>query len=189
VRTFYNVLPKSGTHIIQVHRNLLHKHIGLYDDNGQFLKPERITAKINGFHGDCTGHIPYSNHVESWLVDHNYRHVFIYRDLRDVALSLSEYVKNKKHQQSEFNVLLGEGKRLSDKDDVLLWSIYLVGKWWELFKPWVSKADSVYTFEELRGAALLLGKENKSVTFRTGQKGGWQYKFQPHHRRAAEEVF
>ena len=188
MKTLYNVFPKSGTHIIQIHRGLLHKHIRLFDDDGEFLEPRRITNMIKGYRGDCTGHIPYDKHIEDWLHDHNYRHVFIHRDLRDTALSLAAYVKSAQHKQSEFNILLDDGKLLSEQDDVLLACIYLVGNWYKRFIPWIEKADAVYTYEELRGAALLLGRESESATFRTGQSGAWRYKFKPHHKAAANEV-
>jgi hypothetical protein len=168
-------------------RGIPHKHIALFDD-GEWLTPKAIINGIEKYKGDFTGHIPYHDAVDSYLRDKHIRNVFIYRDLRDVALSLAEYVKTGRHSKSEFNIVLENGKRLSDQDDVLLSAIYLVGEWWPKFEPWLTKADSVYTFAELRGAALLYGREGESSTFRAGQKGAWRYKFKPHHKKAAAEV-
>jgi hypothetical protein len=168
-------------------RGIPHKHVPLFDA-GQWLTPKAIINAIKKYKGDFTGHIPYYEKVDSYLHDKDIRNVFIHRDLRDVALSLAEYVKTARHGKSEFNITLEDGKQLSDREDVLLSAIYLVGDWWQKFEPWLVKADAVYTFEELRGTALLYGHEGDSTTFRTGQKGAWRYKFEPHHKRAAAEV-
>jgi hypothetical protein len=187
MRTFYNVFPKSGTHIVILHCDLLHKHIGMFNDSGVFKTEGQYIRDMQDMNGDFTGHVPYYPLVDEWLHNNNIRTIYIHRDLRDTALSLSEYIKV--NPKSEFNITVGGGKRLSEQSDILSDCIRLVGAWNELFSPWLTKADAVYTFEELRGAALLLGRENESVTFRTGQKGAWRYKYDPHHKRLAEEVF
>jgi hypothetical protein len=188
VKTLYNIFPKSGTYIIAVHREIVGSHIRLFDDKGEFITEKEIAGRIESFNGDCTGHIPYSKYIEDWLHKMGIRHVFIRRDLRDVALSLTEYVTMLSHKNNELNIVMSNGKRLSEQSDVLLSAISVVSNWYKRFAPWEEKADAVYTFEELRGAALLMGRENESVTFRTGQSGAWRFRYEAHHKRLADEV-
>lgn len=188
MRTFYNAFPKSGTHLIALHRNIPRAaHAPLYTKPGTLRTPRQSIDKMREFiEGGFTGHVPYSPEVLEYLRVLDVRIVFLYRDLRDVALSLADYLKVK-GGNTEFDIPLADGRRMSQHEDVLLECIRYIGGLWPLFEPWLDHADACYRYEELRGAALLLGHEASSLTFSRGQAGAWRREFGPVHLAAARE--
>ena len=110
-----------------------------------------------------------------------------------------------------FNFYFDDGKRLSEKDDPLLWCIRLAPYWWKGWLPWIENKvpDLILRFEDLVGPnkrqiigqlAEKIGPEfsvdealaridpNKSMTFRKGLVGEWKNEFQPHHIKLFEEI-
>lgn len=197
-RTFYNVLPKSGTHLVRAHRDVPpHNHVPLYlnlDNTFPIhLKPGSFYIKeISKIKGDFSGHIPYSAGVRDYLEQERIWHVFVFRDLRDVAVSLAWYVKNFKHiipdphETTEFNVRI-DNTHLALRPDITKDSIMVVAEWWRVFKPWVRYANTVFTYEELRPAAFLCGNED-TITFHNGRINNWAHTFSDHHKKLAQQL-
>lgn len=194
-RIFYNVLPKSGTHLIKRHRDVPDwNHVSLFCGmKGEYPPPVEYIKTMKLLHGDFTGHVPYSPKVRDYLRRNDIRHVFIHRNLRDVAASLAWYVTHSEEWRlipdaiTEFNIYIDD-KPISESDDVLSDCIEIVAEWWELFQPWTTEADTVFTYEELRPAAFLLGDEN-TFGFHNGNTNDWMKVFDLHHQILADELF
>lgn len=183
-RVLFNVFPKSGTGLLHAIRGVQH-HVTMFDQHGDWRMEMEYLRRIRE-HDQCTGHIPYSNGLHTELKRSGYRTVFIFRNLRDVVCSLVNYVRH--HEESELNVMTGGGSRLSRSKDPILDAIDVVADWWSHFNGWMMYADALYTYRELRGAALLLGREEDSFTFANGNINDWQREFQPHHIQAAVKL-
>lgn len=181
-RVLFVVFPKSGTGLLHAIRGVKH-HVPMFNERGEFRTGDNYAKHV--FECDqCTGHIPYSSEFQNAVKSEGYRIIFIFRNLRDVAVSLVNYVRMK--ENSELNVMT-HGVRLSRREDPILSAIEVVAGWWEHFAPWMDNADALYTYRELRGAALLLGNEEDSFTFLHGNINEWQREFQPHHIEAARQ--
>jgi hypothetical protein len=181
-RALFNVFPKSGTGLIQQFRGIA-DHVTMFDERGDYRTPADYARRVMDC-DQCTGHIPYSDELLKALKQNGYRIIFVFRNLRDVVCSLVYYVRMK---GTELNVLTSGGYPLSEAKDPLLEAIEVVAGWWRLFEPWMLSADAVYSYRELRGAALLLGNEQDSFTFAHGNINEWQRQFKPRHIRAARE--
>ena len=94
-----NSIPKSGTHLLL---NVIYAIPGARAGSS-FLwqlsrpdsrEPQYLDEEIRSFRtGDVhAGHIPYSAEIAAWLDEHEVRQVFIYRDPRDVTVSLWRYI-------------------------------------------------------------------------------------------------
>lgn len=95
-----NSVPKSGTNMI---KNIIYSvprttpkgdlsmaaTIADKTERFEYVK-ERITDKTPG--AVYVGHIPYSKIFADWLKENNFKHIFIYRDPRDYAVSLYHYI-------------------------------------------------------------------------------------------------
>jgi len=102
-----------------------------------------------------------------------------------MAVSLADYVA--KRRASEFNIYRGE-HRLSESPDILSDCIRVVAAWWPHFAPWIDAADAAYMFRDLRGAALLMGLEGRSLTFSHGGINAWRKRFNPYHTELAQAL-
>jgi len=182
LKTFYNTFPKSGTGLLHGIRGI-NLHVTMFDKRGEFRQVEDYIRSILDCE-NCTGHVPYYQKICDALKRNDYRIVFIFRNLRDVVCSLVEYVCKR---DTELNVMVNGGVRLSHSLDPILDGIDVVSKWWGMFAGWMDNADAVYTYRELRGAALLVGKEDDAFTFAHGGINRWQKEFKPHHIEAAKE--
>jgi 2-polyprenyl-3-methyl-5-hydroxy-6-metoxy-1,4-benzoquinol methylase len=178
--TLFTVFPKSGTGLIMQTRGI-HNHIELHDKRGEIRTDDDFIQRVLDC-PICVGHVPYSPAIHAALKRDGYRVVFIFRNLRDVVVSLANYVRQ--CENSELNVM-PHGVRISRSPDPILDAIDVVAQWWKLFEGWLEHADSVYTYRELRGAALLIGHEEDSFTFAHGNINDWRREFQPRHIEAA----
>lgn len=190
IKTLFNVFPKSGTHLLLLHRQDINRddHLPMFD-KGLFQEPDWYIGQIQKrYPRSFTGHIPYSEEVRDYLEKVGYRNIFIYRDLRDAAVSLGNHAMKCGH---ELGVMELEKNTKIDREyrDMIAESIPIIGAWWEKFCPWIDYSDAIYRFEELRGAALLLGKEGESTTFKHGNVGDWRKRFKPYHVEMAKEYF
>ncbi|MEZ4722850.1 MAG: sulfotransferase domain-containing protein [Flavobacteriales bacterium] len=110
-----NSLPKSGTHMLSnmisaIPKCYIKKDVTNAD---KILDHHQRLTWIKGFKlellnpGDIiVGHIPYSYEMEEYLNELNVYHLFIYRDPRDVLVSLYRYVQ-KAHEHVYRNILDG----------------------------------------------------------------------------------
>ena len=192
-RIFYNVFPKSGTHLIKQHRKIANNnHVQMYLRLGEYCTADEYIKAIKRVRGDFTGHVPYNDKVRAYLKRNDIRTIFIFRDLRDVAASLVWYVQHPQAWQekpghiTEFNLKIDDVP-LEERPDPLRDAIYIVAEWWEMFKEWLNEADTIFTYEELRPAAFLCGDENVP-TFHRGNVGDWRREFQSHHIELANEL-
>lgn len=182
MRTFYNTFPKSGTGLIHSIRGI-GLHVTMFDNRGEFRRDDDYIRSILEC-DNCTGHVPFDRQICDVLKRNDYRIVFIFRNLRDVVCSLVEYVIK---MDTELDAMVNGGVRLSRSLDPILDGIDVVSRWWGMFAGWMDHADAVYTYRELRGAALLLGHEDESATFAHGNINRWQKEFKAHHIEAARE--
>jgi len=176
-----NSIPKSGTNLL--------KNIILSIPGARLFGDVSLAAEIHSDEerlryienrirtsdpGDVyTGHIPFSPEIAKWLQSKNFKHVFIYRDPRDVTVSLYHYImrdSTPKHAYYDlYNSLgndserllaaicgLGEGRtkyRLSKNSIPNIRSVY------ESYLGWI-KDDNVFStrYENL------IGKSNQGQT-------------------------
>jgi hypothetical protein len=188
-RIFYNVFPKSGTHLVKLHRNVPEdNHVSLFLGlQDRWPDPCDYVEAIKQLKGDFTGHIPYSSEVHAYLVDNDIRHVFLFRHLWDVALSLAHYIeKVEPCERTEFNVRL-DGIYLKEYTDIISACIKVISDWWSRFDPWLKYTDSIYSYRELRAAAFLLKDEN-TATFNKGRINAWAYEYKQHHIDLANQL-
>jgi hypothetical protein len=179
---FIITLPKSGTHMVRVLRKIPEKnHTGLYV-NGGMWSWGRIRKEIHKMEGEATGHAPYTKELYEYLTGCGVHICFVWRDLRDVSVARMFGLINDPYLKMPI-------KTIDECEDKLLACIREVGWWWQNFSPWLDHAHAVYRFEDLRNAAFLMGRENKSATFRHGGTGEWKKYFQPHHIEEAKKLF
>lgn len=172
-----NSIPKSGTNLL---KNIVFSIPGTHPDVDLSLANETT----NG--GECldyirqrivqfspghvyTGHIPYSPEVSSWLQENKVKQLFIYRDPRDVTVSLYHYIMRDitpRHAyysmysnfESDNERLLmaitgfGDGKNKFKVSNNSIPAIRLV---YQSYLPWVKKNSAdcfALRFEDLVGA-------------------------------------
>jgi hypothetical protein len=113
-----NSIPKSGTNLL---KNIVMalpnaRHINDFslaatkDDPLERL--EFVTDRVSDLSPGCvyTGHVPYSQEIANWLRQHALKQVFIYRDPRDLTVSLYHYImldRESKHAYYELYAGLG----------------------------------------------------------------------------------
>jgi hypothetical protein len=187
IKTLFNIFPKSGTHLLLLHRQDLDKkdHVHMFV-KGEFQEPKYYCDEIwKREYSSFTGHIPYSDEVYKFLREKDYRIVFIYRDLRDVAVSLADHAISGK---GDLGVKALEN-RPWEIADILSECIRIIGDWWKRYSGWLTVSDTLYRYEELRGAALLLGKEEEALTFNRANVGEWKRRFEQKHIDLAHKLF
>lgn len=93
-KVFANSVPKSGTNL------LMQVILGI---PGITLTRDFYDDTILGIAGTqpgemAYGHVAYSPQIDQWLRANQIKHVFIYRDLRDVIVSMTHFIQDKFHQ-------------------------------------------------------------------------------------------
>lgn len=95
-----NSIPKSGTNLL---KNIVlalpgTRYVGDMSLADEIHQPEErfvfVQQSMTDTSPGCvyTGHIPYSPHIAEWLHQQNVKQIFIYRDPRDIVVSLYHYV-------------------------------------------------------------------------------------------------
>lgn len=141
---------------------------------------EKIGKPIPG--SVYVGHVPYSEKVERWLRDNNVKQLFIYRDPRDVCVSLYHYImKNKEKKHAYYNMynsfgsndlrlmraIVGYGngeKEFNCSAD----SIPSINHLYEAYVPWVQHNESEILsvrYEDLVSEVLLQDKIIENIIF------------------------
>ncbi|MEA3357256.1 MAG: sulfotransferase domain-containing protein [Patescibacteria group bacterium] len=159
-----NSIPKSGTNLL---KNIVLAINGTHSGTDLSLANETtngeecldyIQKRIVQFSPGhvYTGHIPYFPEVSSWLKENKVKQVFIYRDPRDITVSLYHYIMKEKtprhayysmysNFESDKTRLLmaitgfGEGK---NKFKVSNNSIPAIGLVYQAYLPWIQNNRS-----------------------------------------------
>lgn len=169
---FLNGFPKSGLHLIWLMMLAISKPtpaqehwigawVGTFNDNSwsnRWLPLEKVLFRVSQLRNGhfLKSHCGYRPEIEQFLYYSGITHIFIYRDLRDVAVSQAYHILNKDdglfpHPDKDTYRSLG------NFSEVLKAVIVGTGKWpgvierWEQYAPWLD-VDLVYKvrFEEAR---------------------------------------
>ncbi len=169
-KVFVNSLPKSGTFLLRRTLSLLPTFVPRWSYHGLVAGTPQLHQKIQTIcRGQyASGHLYWSPKLIELLVTSNIRTLFIIRDLRDVAVSLADYLTNKdthhrlhpyfKSLKSDDERLMAaivgvEGKLLKDGRRA-----ESLGEWAMAFAPWLDEPNSVdrkllYVDERMRVSA------------------------------------
>ncbi|MBI5450851.1 MAG: sulfotransferase domain-containing protein [Gammaproteobacteria bacterium] len=103
-RVMVNSIPKSGTNLL---KNIVATVPNMSVCGDVSLAAQRydsveriayIRSSIGKSKPGCiyTGHIPFSEEIHSWLSEQKLKHIFLYRDPRDVTVSIYHYIMKEK---------------------------------------------------------------------------------------------
>lgn len=157
-----NSVPKSGTHLMKqilqgmpnIKRDVTKEfYEGLrHQDQLNFTKLSQIQP--NSF---AAGHIYYSREWADMLRDLKLKHIFIYRDLRDIVISYTNYIigKFQNHPLKDYMThdLTSQKERYLTlirgiKDDRFQYPN--IQEWYMLFHGWIADSNTLtVTFEDL----------------------------------------
>jgi sulfotransferase 6B1 len=164
-KVFINSLPKSGTFLLRRTLSLLPTFAPRWSYHGLVPETPQLERKIKNIRPGqyVSGHLYWSVELIELLVTSNILTLFIVRDLRDVAVSLANYLTNKepnhrlhpyfKSLKSDRERLMAaivgvDGKLIKDgrKAESL-------GEWAEGFSPWLNEPNCLAVrFEDLIGS-------------------------------------
>jgi sulfotransferase 6B1 len=165
-KVFINSLPKSGTFLLRRTLSLLPTFAPRWSYHGLVPDTPQLERKIQNIRQGqyVSGHLYWSLELIELLVTSNICTLFIIRDLRDVAVSLANYLTYKepnhrlhpyfKSLKSDRERLMAaivgvDGKLLKDgrKAESL-------GEWAKGFAPWLNEPNCLAVrFEDLIGSA------------------------------------
>ena len=166
VKVFINSLPKSGTFLLRRTLSLLPTFAPRWSYHGLVAGTPQLQQKIQTIRRGqyASGHLYWSPELIELLVTSNIRTLFIIRDLRDVAVSLANYLTNKnpdhrlhpyfKSLKSDDERLMAaivgvEGKLLEDGRRA-----ESLGEWARGFAPWLDEPNCLAVrFEDMIGSA------------------------------------
>jgi sulfotransferase 6B1 len=95
-----NSIPKSGTNLLKnvitaIPNMAVREDVSMASQRHDPAdRLEYIRGIIKKISPGCiyTGHIPYTEEIHSWIGKEGFRHIFLYRDPRDVTVSLYHYI-------------------------------------------------------------------------------------------------
>jgi sulfotransferase 6B1 len=164
-KVFINSLPKSGTFLLRRTLSLLPTFAPRWSYHGLVPETPRLEQKIQSIcRGQyVSGHLYWSSELIQFLVTSNIRTLFIIRDLRDVAVSLANYLTNqepnhrlhpyfkslKSDDERLMTAIVGiEGKLLKDGKKA-----ESLGEWATGFAPWLNEPNCLaIRFEDIIGS-------------------------------------
>lgn len=165
-KVFINSLPKSGTFLLRRTLSLLPTFAPRWSYHGLVADTPELYQKIQTIRRGqyASGHLYWSPELIELLVTSNIRTLFIFRDLRDVAVSLADYLTNKNPNHrlhSYFKSLKSDDERLMAaivgvegkllKDGKRAESL---GEWAMAFAPWLDEPNCLAVrFEDMIGSA------------------------------------
>lgn len=165
-KVLINSLPKSGTFLLRRLLSLLPDFAPRWSYHGLVAETPNLIQKVKNIRKGqyVSGHLYWSQNLVSALSSADVLTLFIIRDLRDVSVSLANYLtyKNKKHRlHPYFNTLKSDEERLMAAIVGIEPSLLGDGKREESmgehamsFAPWVDeKLCLAIRFEELIGSA------------------------------------
>ena len=153
-RIYINSFPKSGTHLANLitthiaHRQEPHHWIGTFSGNSwtNTWLPLQIVIDVINNQPACTwmqGHAGHNLEIEQALNDMGTAVIFVYRDLRDVAVSLTYHIESENEKRfwhparDLFKSLGSHDARLSAVITGIEGYPGVVDRW-ELYAPWLS---------------------------------------------------
>ena len=165
-KVFINSLPKSGTFLLRRTLSLLPNFAPRWSYHGLVAETPQLHQKIHTIRQGqyASGHLYWSPELIELLVTFNIRTLFIIRDLRDVAVSLADYLTNKNPNHR----LHPYFKSLKSDDERLMAAIVGVegrllkdgrraeslGEWATGFFPWLNEPNCLAVrFEDMIGSA------------------------------------
>lgn len=182
-----NSIPKSGTHllgnIIKSIPNTKYKGdvtsaetIENPDDRLIFLQSRMENLNPGSVY---LGHVPYSENTAKWLSSNKIKHIFVYRDPRDVVVSMYHYIsRNNYMKHRNFNIFenkspeekllitikgYGEGMFRFVLNDNSLPSVRL---FYSSYKDWLSyKNTHTCRFEDLTSSSTTIDLEIKKILY------------------------
>lgn len=174
-----NSIPKSGTNLLlNIVRQIPGTNLngdfslaGSYDENQRL---NFILSKIVGLRPGSiySGHVPYFKEYSEWLKMNKVKQIFIYRDPRDVTVSLYHYIMKKPPRHDYFELMnqfksdqqrlraaidgIGNGRNIFE---VNKHSIPNIGIVFESYENWLGDENTICVpYEKLVG-------ENMGITF------------------------
>lgn len=165
-KVFINSLPKSGTFLLRRTLSLLPTFVSRWSYHGLVIETPDLYKKIQNIRPGqyVSGHLYWNLELIKLLTSSNIRTIFIIRDLRDVAVSLADYLTNKEPNHrlhSYFKSLKSNEERLMAAivgvDAKLLEDgkrAESLGEWATGFAPWLNEPNCLAVrFEDLIGSA------------------------------------
>ena len=165
-KVLINSRAKSGTFLLRRTLSLLPNFAPRWSYHGLVADTPQLYQKIQNIRRGqyVSGHLYWSRELVDLLVKHEIRTLFIIRDLRDVAVSLADYLtyKNTNHRLHPYfkslptdearlmaaivgvpGNLIGDGKREKS-----------IGESGEAFAPWLNEPNCLAVrFEDMIGSA------------------------------------
>lgn len=178
-RVFINSLPKSGTFLLRRLLFLLPQFAPRWSYHGLVAETPNLTSKVQNIKRGqyVSGHLYWSQNLVDTLNSADVLTLFIIRDLRDVAVSLANYLtyQNKQHRlHSYFSNLKSDEERLMTAITGIDVALLNDGKREESigehamrFAPWLDeKLCLAVHFEDLIGSAGGGSTQKQLETFR-----------------------
>jgi hypothetical protein len=134
-----NSVPKSGTNLlIQIAKGIP----GIFQDQKTFYHSENYLEVLNIRPGEMvSSHIPYNEEFSQQLKAHSIKQLFIYRDLRDVAVSLVYFINDKLHDHPLFPVFQKRIRTFEEQLNAIICGVQLIG----------DEKQNIYGIEEYPG--------------------------------------
>jgi hypothetical protein len=121
-----NSVPKSGTNLlVQIVKGIP----GISQDQKIFYHGGNYHEILSIKDGEMvSSHIPFDREFSKKLSSHAIRHVFIYRDLRDIAVSMVHFINEKLHDHPLFPVFQNRIVSFEEQLNALILGIELQGE-------------------------------------------------------------
>ncbi len=107
-----NSIPKSGTNLLlnillsipKTYRSSDYSLAGSYKEKDRM---QYILGQISDLENGAviSGHVPFFNEYADWLENKNLKQIFIYRDPRDVSVSLYHYIMEKTPKHDYYDMM------------------------------------------------------------------------------------
>ncbi|WP_436376250.1 sulfotransferase domain-containing protein [Cytobacillus sp. BC1816] len=123
-KIFINSVPKSATNLlIQLIRGISE----VYDGNSYWAGGKNDVLNIKN--GELVySHIPYYNEFSNTLQSRSIKQIFIYRDLRDVAVSMVHFINDKFYDHPLHQVFKERIVLFEDQLDAVILGVDLIGE-------------------------------------------------------------
>ena len=120
-----NSVPKSGTNLlVQIIKGIP----GIFQDQKVFYQSENYLKVLDIKPGELvSSHIPKNEEFSRQLKSHSIKQLFIYRDLRDIAVSLVYFINNKLHDHPLFPVFQKRILTFEEQLNTVICGIELIG--------------------------------------------------------------
>lgn len=121
-----NSVPKSGTNLLM---QIIKGIPGVFHEQSISYDGEHFREALKIRPGQVvSGHIPFTVSFSQELKAHSVKQVFIYRDLRDVAVSLVHFINNKLHQHPLYPVFQQRLLTFEEQLNAIILGIDFIGE-------------------------------------------------------------